>query len=178
MSRIGKMPISVPSGAKIEINDRVVKTEGPKGKLDFTLSDGISANLNEGSITVSRSDDEAKSKALHGMTRAILNNMLIGVTEGFTRRLEIQGVGFKAEKEGNRVRLALGYSHPCLYDIPDQVNVDISGGGVKVEISGPDKQIVGKVASEMRAFYPAEPYKGKGVRYEDEVVIRKEGKKV
>lgn len=179
MSRIGKMPISVPGTVKVSIEGGVVKAEGPKGKLEFGLTDIVSAKLEDGKILVDRNGDNAKAKAFHGMTRAIINNMVTGVSEGFKKNLEINGVGFKAEMDGaNRVKMSLGYSHPCLYELPDQVNVTITEGGVRVAVEGPDKQAVGKVASELRAFYPAEPYKGKGVKYSDEVIIRKEGKKV
>ena len=179
MSRIGKQPITIPASVKVAVDNGVVSAEGPKGKLSFTLSKIVSAKIEDGVLSVDRSGDDAKAKAFHGMTRAILNNMVVGVDQGFRKNLEINGVGFKAEMDGaTRVKMSLGYSHPCLYDLPEQVKVTITEGGVRVAVEGPDKQAVGKVASELRAFYPAEPYKGKGVKYSDEVIIRKEGKKV
>lgn len=178
MSRIGKQTISIPSGVKVELEDRVVKASGPKGNLSLALTPQIQLNFEDNSISVTRDSDDPKARALHGMTRAIVNNMVQGVNEGFSKKLMITGVGFKAELKGRTVVLSLGYSHPCIYDLPDQVNVKIEDNGTSVIIDGPDKQKVGQAASEMRAFYPPEPYKGKGVRYSDEVVRRKEGKKV
>lgn len=178
MSRIGKQIISIPSGVKVELEDRVVKTSGPKGNLSLALTPQIQLNFEDNSITVTRDSDDPKARALHGMTRAIVNNMIQGVNEGFSKKLMITGVGFKAELKGRTVVLSLGYSHQCIYELPDQVNVKIEDNGTSLIIDGPDKQKVGQAASEMRAFYPPEPYKGKGVRYSDEIVRRKEGKKV
>lgn len=177
MSRIGKIPIQIPPKAKVEIKGRRVFVEGPKGKLDFELPKRISAVLADAILTVSRNGEDAEAKALHGLSRAIVNNMVKGVTDGFTRKLEIQGVGFKAAVQGKTVNLSLGYSHPINYPIPDQIKVTVEEN-TKVTIEGPNKETVGRVASEIRSYYPPEPYKGKGVRYSDEKVIRKEGKTV
>ena len=177
MSRIGKMPIAIPDKVKVEIKGQKVLVEGPKGKLDFELHRRTSAALKDKQIVVSRQDDTAESRALHGLGRAILNNMVKGVSAGFVRKLEIQGVGFKAAVEGRQISLNLGYSHPIVYVIPDQIKVTVEAN-TKLTVEGPNKQVVGQVVSEIRAYYPPEPYKGKGVRYEGERVVRKEGKTV
>jgi large subunit ribosomal protein L6 len=177
MSRIGKQPVVVPPKVKVEIKGRMVFVEGPKGKLDFELPSRTSAKLEGASLLVSRDGDDAEAKALHGLSRALVNNMVKGVSDGFVKKLEIQGVGFKAAVQGNKVNLALGYSHPVNYPIPDQIKVTVEEN-TKLTIEGPSKQLVGQVAAEIRSFYPPEPYKGKGVRYSDEKVRRKEGKTV
>lgn len=177
MSRIGKQPILIPAKVKVNVSGRKVSVEGPKGKLDLELHRRTSLKVDGDKIVVSRDSDQAESKAMHGLSRALVNNMVKGVSEGFTKRLEIQGVGFKAAVQGKNVNLSLGYSHPLLYPIPDQIKITVEEN-TKVIIEGPDKQVVGKVAAEIRSFYPPEPYKGKGVRYSDEKVIRKEGKTV
>jgi large subunit ribosomal protein L6 len=177
MSRIGKQPIAVPPKVKVEVKGQKVFVEGPKGKLDFELPKRTTAALDKGTLVVSRSGDDAEAKALHGLSRSILNNMVRGVADGFVKKLEIQGVGFKAIVQGKSVNLSLGYSHPVLYPIPDQIKVTVEEN-TKLTIEGPSKQMVGQVAAEIRSYYPPEPYKGKGVRYSDEKVIRKEGKTV
>jgi large subunit ribosomal protein L6 len=177
MSRIGKMPVAVPPKVKVEIKGQKVFVEGPKGKLDFELPRHTSVKLDGGNLIVSRDGEDSKARALHGLSRAIVNNMVKGVTDGFVKKLEIQGVGFKAAVQGKNVNLVLGYSHPLNYPIPDQIKVTVEEN-TKVTIEGPSKQLVGQVAAEIRSFYPPEPYKGKGVRYSDEKVRRKEGKTV
>jgi large subunit ribosomal protein L6 len=177
MSRIGKLPVAVPPKVKVEIKGQKVFVEGPKGKLDFELPRRTSAKIDGGNVVVSRDGEDSEAKALHGLSRAIVNNMVKGVSEGFVKKLEIQGVGFKAAVQGKNVNLALGYSHPLNYPIPDQIKVTVEEN-TKVTIEGPSKQLVGQVAAEIRSYYPPEPYKGKGVRYSDEKVIRKEGKTV
>ncbi len=177
MSRIGKQPVPVPPAVKVEIKGQQVFVQGPKGKLDFELPKRTSAKLENGNVIVTRDGEDAKAKALHGLSRALINNMVKGVHEGFVKKLEIQGVGFKAAVQGKLVNLSLGYSHPVNYPIPDQVKVTVEEN-TKITIEGPSKQAVGLVASEIRAFYPPEPYKGKGVRYVGEKVVRKEGKTV
>src|SRR3984885_12193546 len=177
MSRIGKQPIDIPPKVKVEIKGQKVLVEGPKGKLDWELPRRTSLKVEGGKIVVSRAGEDAQARALHGLSRALVNNMVKGVTEGFVKKLEIQGVGFKAAVQGKIVNLSLGYSHPVNYNIPDQIKVTV-GENTRLTIEGPDKMIVGKVASEIRAFYPPEPYKGKGVRYVGEHVERKEGKTV
>jgi large subunit ribosomal protein L6 len=177
MSRIGKLPVAVPPQVKVEIKGQTVFVEGPKGKLDFELPRRTSAKLDGGNVVVSREGEDAEAKALHGLSRAIVNNMVKGVSGGFVKKLEIQGVGFKAAVQGRNVNLVLGYSHPINYPIPDQITVTVVDN-TKVTIEGPSKQLVGQVAAELRSYYPPEPYKGKGVRYSDEKVTRKEGKTV
>jgi large subunit ribosomal protein L6 len=177
MSRIGKLPVAVPPKVKVEIKGQKVFVEGPKGKLDFELPRRTSAKIDGGNVVVSRDGEDSEARALHGLSRAIVNNMVKGVSEGFVKKLEIQGVGFKAAVQGKNVNLALGYSHPVNYPIPDQIKVTVEEN-TKVTIEGPSKQLVGQVAAEIRSYYPPEPYKGKGVRYSDEKVTRKEGKTV
>jgi large subunit ribosomal protein L6 len=177
MSRIGKIPVSIPAKVKVEVKDRKISVEGPKGKLDWELPRKTSATIKENNVVVARKGDDPESKALHGLSRSLIFNMVKGVSEGYTKRLEIQGVGFKASVTGKVVNLSLGYSHPITYPIPDQIKVTVEEN-TKILIEGPSKEVVGLVASEIRAFYPPEPYKGKGVRYSDEKVKRKEGKTV
>ena len=177
MSRIGKQPIAIPAKVKVAVKGQNVSVEGPKGKLNWDLPHRTSLKVEGDKIVVSRAGDDAQSKALHGLSRALINNMVKGVAEGFVKKLEIQGVGFKAAVTGKVVNLSLGYSHPINYNIPDQIKVTFEEN-TKLTIEGPDKMIVGKVASEIRAYYPPEPYKGKGVRYAGEHVQRKEGKTV
>jgi large subunit ribosomal protein L6 len=177
MSRIGKQPITIPAKVKVEVKGQSVHVEGPKGKLDWELPSRTSLKVQDGKVVVSRQGDDAKAKALHGLSRALVNNMVKGVSEGFVKKLEIQGVGFKAAVQGQSVNLSLGYSHPVVYAIPAQIKVTVEEN-TKLTIEGPDKRVVGLVAAEIRGFYPPEPYKGKGVRYTDERVVRKEGKTV
>ena len=177
MSRIGKQPIAIPPKVKVEVKGQKVHVEGPKGKLDWELPRRTSLKVTDGKIVVSRDGDDAQAKALHGLSRSLLNNMVKGVSAGFVKKLEIQGVGFKAAVQGKVVNLVLGFSHPINYSIPDQIKVTVEDN-TKLTIEGPDRQAVGLVASEIRAFYPPEPYKGKGVRYVGEYVERKEGKTV
>ncbi|MBL9126838.1 MAG: 50S ribosomal protein L6 [Verrucomicrobiales bacterium] len=177
MSRIGKLPVAIPAKVKVEVVDGRVKVEGPKGRLEFVLPARTSAEVKDGNILVRRPDDTAQAKAYHGLARAVLNNMVKGCLEGFGKKLEIQGVGFKAAMQGKVLNLSLGYSHPINYPIPDQIKVTVEEN-TKISIEGPDRQLVGQVAAEIRSFYPPEPYKGKGVRYVGEQVRRKEGKTV
>jgi len=177
MSRIGKQPIAIPPKVKVEVKGQSVHVEGPKGKLDWELPRRTSLKVQDGKVVVSRQGDDAAAKALHGLSRALVNNMVKGVSEGFVKKLEIQGVGFKAAVQGTNVNLSLGYSHPVVYPIPAQIKVTVEEN-TKLTIEGPDRQVVGQVAAEIRSFYPPEPYKGKGVRYTDERVVRKEGKTV
>ena len=185
MSRIGKQPIVIPAKVKVAVNGQKVSVEGPKGKLSLELHRRTSLKVEGDKLVVSRAGEDAEAKAMHGLSRALVNNMVKGVSEGFVKRLGIQGVGFKAAVQGKVVNLSLGYSHPLLYPIPEQIKVTVldkvSLAGVEttpLTIEGPDKHLVGMVAAEIRAFYPPEPYKGKGVRYADEMVVRKEGKTV
>ena len=177
MSRIGKQPIAIPAKVKVEVKGQKVLVEGPKGKLNWELPSRTSVKVEGTTINVSRAGEDAQSRALHGLSRALINNMVKGVSDGFVKKLEINGVGFKAAVAGKMITLSLGYSHPINYDIPEQIKVTVDEN-TKITIEGPDKQLVGKVASELRSYYPPEPYKGKGVKYADEKIIRKEGKTV
>jgi large subunit ribosomal protein L6 len=177
MSRIGKQPIAIPPKVKVEVKGQKIFVEGPKGRLDWELPRRTSLKVQDGKIVVSRAGDDAQAKALHGLSRALVNNMVRGVTEGFVKKLEIQGVGFKAAVQGKNVNLVLGFSHPINYAIPEQIKVTVEEN-TKLTIEGPDRRLVGQVAAELRSFYPPEPYKGKGVRYVGEHVQRKEGKTV
>jgi large subunit ribosomal protein L6 len=177
MSRIGKLPVLIPAKVKVELKGRRIDVEGPKGKLSIELPRLTVAKMQGNEIVVSRSNDDSEARAMHGLSRALINNMVVGVTVGFTKRLEINGVGFKASVSGKTVTLNLGYSHPINYLIPEQIKVTIEEG-TRILVEGPDRQVVGLVASEIRSYYPPEPYKGKGVKYHDERIVRKEGKTV
>ena len=177
MSRIGKQPVVIPAKVKVDIKGRQVSVEGPKGKLNWEVPVKITAVKEGDNVVVTREGDDRQAKSLHGLSRSIINNMLKGVSDGFMKKLEIHGVGFKAAVVGKQINLSLGYSHPISYAIPDQIKVTVDEN-TKVTIEGPNKQVVGQVAAEIRSYYPPEPYKGKGVRYSDEKIIRKEGKTV
>ena len=178
MSRIGKKPVPLPPKVKVSISaDRSVQVEGPKGKLAWSLPEGIEGKVEGDTLTLERKSETRQAKALHGLARALLNNMVVGVSTGFTRSLEIQGVGFKAAVQGEKLNLALGFSHPIVFDIPKDIKITVTDN-TKLLVEGIDRQVVGQVAANIRAYYPPEPYKGKGVRYSDEQVRRKEGKTV
>ncbi len=177
MSRVGSKTIAVPDKVKVVIADNHVSVEGPKGKLEMDMPSRTTVSQEENVLSVTRDGDDRKAMAMHGLGRSLLNNMVLGVSEGFVKKLEINGVGFKAAVSGNTVTMNLGYSHPIKYDLPNQVKVSVDKD-TKVTIEGPDKQKVGLVAAELRGFYPVEPYKGKGVKYADEHIRRKEGKTV
>ena len=177
MSRVGSKTIEVPDKVKVAIAAGHVSVEGPKGKLELDMPKRTSVSQEENTLSVARDGDDREAKAMHGLGRSLLNNMVIGVSEGFVKKLEINGVGFKAAVSGSTVTMNLGYSHQIKYDLPDQVKVSVEKD-TSVTIEGPDKQKVGLVAAELRGFYPVEPYKGKGVKYADEHVRRKEGKTV
>ncbi|MDP6794758.1 MAG: 50S ribosomal protein L6 [Verrucomicrobiota bacterium] len=177
MSRVGSKTIEVPDKVKVAIADGHVSVEGPKGKLEMDMPRRTSVSQEENTLSVARDGDDREAKAMHGLGRSLLNNMVAGVSEGFVKKLEINGVGFKAAVSGSTVTMNLGYSHLIKYDLPDQVKVSVDKD-TSVTIEGPDKQKVGLVAAELRGFYPVEPYKGKGVKYADEHVRRKEGKTV
>ncbi|MFV0259139.1 MAG: 50S ribosomal protein L6 [Acidimicrobiales bacterium] len=176
MSRIGKSPITVPSGVDVKLDGASVTVKGPKGELVHEVPAGITVAVDDGTVTVDRADDERQSRALHGLTRSLVNNMVIGVSEGFRKDLEIIGVGYRAIAKGpGKLELALGFSHPVVVDAPDGITFDVPEP-TKIGVVGIDKQIVGQVAAEIRAHRKPEPYKGKGVRYVGERVIRKAGK--
>lgn len=178
MSRVGKIPVQIPAGVKASLKGQEICVEGPKGKLSFPIHPRTTVKIENNKIIVTRNSDEATVRALHGTCRAQIANMVEGVTQGYIKKLEIQGVGFKGNVAGKTVTLALGYAHPCVYNLPDGVKVTIDDSGTKITVEGINKNDVGRVAAELRAFYPPEPYKGKGVRYVGEHVVRKEGKTV
>jgi large subunit ribosomal protein L6 len=175
MSRIGKLPIPLPAGVTVEINGQDVAVKGPKGELKLTVSKPITVSQEDGSVIVSRPDDEAVSKSLHGLTRSLIANNVHGVSEGFTKALEIVGTGYRAALKGSTVELSLGFSHPVLVTPPEGVTLVVEGN-TKIIVSGIDKQAVGEMAANIRKLRKPEPYKGKGVRYEGERVRRKAGK--
>ncbi len=178
MSRLGKRPIPLPEKVKLTATpEGLVVVDGPKGKLEYQMPAGIALEVDNHMVKVSRPDDSARSKAMHGLSRSLIANMVAGVSDGFKKDLEIQGVGFRAAVQGNLLNLSLGYSHPVNFPIPDAVKVTVTEN-TKISVVGIDKQIVGQVAADIRAYYPPEPYKGKGVRYAGEQVRRKEGKTV
>ena len=175
MSRIGKMPIKVPAGVTVETAGDQVRAKGPQGELSRTIPAGIAVTLADGVITVARATEEPRHKALHGLTRTLVANMVEGVATGFSRVLEIQGVGYKAEPKPFGLQLALGFSHPVQYKAPAGIKFTVDGNTI-VKIEGADKETVGQVAAEIRSLRKPEPYKGKGVRYQSELVRRKAGK--
>jgi len=177
MSRIGKQPVPVPAKVKVAIQGNRLSAEGPKGKLEMTLPPQTQAVVDGTQVKVTRSGESAEAKSMHGLARALINNLLKGVSEGFQKKLEIQGVGFKAAVQGPVINLSLGFSHPINYPIPAGIKIVVDEN-TKVTIEGADKELVGRVAAEIRSYYPPEPYKGKGVRYVGEHVVRKEGKTV
>jgi large subunit ribosomal protein L6 len=177
MSRVGLKPISLPEKVALKIDGRNVFVEGPKGKLEYTLPEGVSLETADGAVSVSRASDLRKYKALHGTARSLINNMITGVSQGFAKDLEIHGVGMRAAVKGKDLDLSLGKSHPILQPIPDGLTVTVADN-TKIKVEGIDKQLVGQFAAEVRSYYPPEPYKGKGVRYANEHVRRKEGKSV
>ncbi len=176
MSRIGNAPISVPSGVDVSVDGNDVTCKGPKGELSYTLPEGITAQVDGELLVVDRPDDERESKALHGLARSLVNNMVVGVNDGFRKDLEIIGVGYRAAAKGkNGLDLQLGFSHPISYEAPDGIEFEVPDQQ-KISVIGIDKQVVGQVAAEIRAFRKPEPYKGKGVRYAGERIMRKAGK--
>jgi large subunit ribosomal protein L6 len=177
MSRVGLKPISLPEKVAVSLDGRTVVVEGPKGKLDFNLPEGISLRNEDGNVVVARATEARQVRALHGTARSLIQNMIIGVSKGFEKSLEIHGVGLRAAVKGKDLDLSLGRSHPLLHPIPAGLTVTVNEN-TKIKVEGIDKQLVGQFAAEVRNYYPPEPYKGKGVRYTGEHVRRKEGKSV
>ncbi len=175
MSRIGKKPVVFSDKVKVSLEGRILKVEGPRGKLSYTLPEGITAKIEDKSVHFERKSDNREMKALHGLARALTQNMVKGVTDGYQKKLEIQGVGFKAAVQGSNLNLSLGFSHPVLFPIPKEIKIQVAEN-TQIQIDGADKQLVGEVAASIRRYYPPEPYKGKGIRYAGEQVRRKVGK--
>ena len=176
MSRVAKNPITIPDSATLSIENNVVKVKGSKGEIDFDLPSSVTLEVNENIISVNYDENDQQSVALAGTTRSIVNNMIIGVTEGYEKKLELIGVGYRAKASGKLLELTLGFSHPIKYTLPEGVDVE-TPSQTEVVLKSHNKQILGQAAAEIRAFRPPEPYKGKGVRYSDEQVKRKEAKK-
>ena len=177
MSRIGQAPITIPAGVDVTIEGRVLTVKGPKGELTRTVPATISVQQVDGQLLVARPNDERENRALHGLTRSLVNNMVVGVTDGFRKQLEIVGVGYRAEAQGpDALRLALGFSHPVMVKAPDGITFEVPVP-TQIVVRGIDKQVVGQTAAEIRKVRPPEPYKGKGIRYEGEYVRRKVGKR-
>jgi large subunit ribosomal protein L6 len=175
MSRIGRKPVGVPTGVEVRLDKNTVHVKGPKGALALDVHPEMLVTIADGEVTVGRPSEQPRHKALHGLTRTLISNMVDGVTQGFSRKLEIQGVGYRAEKKGDGITLHLGYSHPIVFPAPEGIDLQVPVP-TEVVVAGTDKALVGQVAAEIRGFRPPEPYKGKGVRYVGEQVRRKAGK--
>ena len=175
MSRIGNKPVVIPAGVTVDVKDHTVTVKGPKGELRYTFNQNISLEQREGEVVFTRPDDSKENKTIHGTTRAVFNNMVVGVTEGFQRELELIGVGYRAQLQGKKLVLNVGYSHPVEFTPEEGVEIEVPSN-TKVIVKGYDKQKVGELAANIRGVRPPEPYKGKGIRYVDEFVRRKEGK--
>lgn len=176
MSRVAKKPVSIPSGVDINVSGQVVTVKGPKGALEHRVHELVALNQEDNALTFAAADQSQEANALAGTTRALLNNMVTGVTAGFERKLELVGVGYRAQAQGKVLNLTLGFSHPVNYQVPEGVSVE-TPSQTEIVVKGADKQQVGQVAAEIRAYRPPEPYKGKGVKYADETIMRKEAKK-
>ena len=175
MSRIGRMPITIPAGVTIKLDGNVVTVKGPKGELTREVAKALTIKIEENTLTVERPSDVKEHRSLHGLTRTLINNMVVGVTEGFTKTLEINGVGYRAAKSGNKVTLSLGFSHPVEVEPPQGLALDVPAPN-RIVVSGINKEAVGAMAAKIRGYREPEPYKGKGIKYEGEVVRRKVGK--
>lgn len=176
MSRIGRMPVIVPEGVDVKIKGSLVQIKGPKGELEHTFPEDMKISLDDGEITVARPSDERTHRALHGMTRALINNMVLGVSTGFEKVLEINGVGYRADVQSGNLVLNVGYSHPVVVEPPDGIAFEVDARTRQIKILGYNKQVVGQVAADIRKVRPPEPYKGKGIKYIDERIRRKAGK--
>ena len=177
MSKIGKNPVAVPAGVTVKVEGRKVSVKGARGELGFDLPEGIAGQVDGGVLRVTRRDDSRGQRALHGLCRTLCANMITGVTAGYSRELLIEGTGFKAQIQGQKLMLSLGFASPKEFPVPDGIKVS-EKQGVRLLVECNDKQLVGQVSARIRSYYPAEPYKGKGIRYADEVIRRKQGKKL
>ncbi|MDQ1530546.1 MAG: large subunit ribosomal protein [Microbacteriaceae bacterium] len=175
MSRIGRLPIDIPSGVDVTVDDREVTVKGPKGQLSVTVAQPITVAIKDGRVLVSRPDDERVSRSLHGLTRTLIANNIIGVTQGYTKGLEVVGTGYRVQARGANIEFALGFSHPVTVEPPAGISFTVEGNN-RLTVSGIDKQAVGEMAANIRKIRKPEPYKGKGVRYAGEIVRRKAGK--
>jgi large subunit ribosomal protein L6 len=175
MSRIGRLPVKLPQGVTVKVEGGAIRVQGPKGALTSPVPAGIACSVEDGTVRLTRRGDGRQERALHGLARALLANAVKGVATGWTRELEIQGIGYRAAVQGRKVEFALGYSHPVVYEIPEGVTVSVDKQ-TRMVVSGADRQKVGQAAAEIRALRPPEPYKGKGIRYTDEIIKKKVGK--
>ena len=176
MSRIGNKPVQIPAGVEVAVNGNNVVVKGPKGQLELDVFEKLAINVEDNVLTVSRPDDERETRARHGLTRALIHNMVVGVSQGYEKKLEIIGTGYKAEMRGTtEILFNLGYSHPIVYELPDGVTAEVSKD-FKITLRSADKEVIGQSAAVIRSFRKPEPYKGKGIKYADEVIRRKEGK--
>ena len=176
MSRIGRAPIEIPAGVTVTVGeDNLVKVKGPKGELSRQISPEMKVTIDGGVLTVERPSDDKNHRSLHGLSRTLINNMVVGVTEGYQKNLEIAGVGYRAQKQGNNLNLSLGFSHPVVVEPPEGITFDVPSA-TSITVSGIDKEVVGQIAAEIRSFREPEPYKGKGIKYAGEHIRRKEGK--
>lgn len=176
MSRVGRLPVTVPSGVQVDIQGLNVRVKGPKGLIERTFAPGVTIKMEDGHVVVTRESDAPTIRALHGTARALINNMVTGVSTGFTRGLEIEGVGYRAEMNGTDLMLYVGYSHPVVFPAPDGISFEVETKTRQVKVSGFDKEQVGQVAANIRSIRPPEPYHGKGIRYAGEKIRRKAGK--
>jgi large subunit ribosomal protein L6 len=176
MSRIGKLPIAIPDGVEIKIDKNLVSVKGPKGQMTQEIRGELDVKIENKELIISRKNDEKETNAFHGLYRSLINSMVIGVSKGFKKTLQINGVGYKAEKKGNVLNLALGYSHPIDYDMPEGINFKVENNGREIILESINKQLIGQIAANIRNLRKPEPYKGKGIKYSDETINRKEGK--
>jgi large subunit ribosomal protein L6 len=176
MSRIGRQPIAIPQGVKVQVEGQLVRAEGPRGALSQPVPAGLSARIDDGHVVIARGGDDRKARALHGLTRALVANMVSGVKTGFERKLEIVGIGYRAQLQGRNLQLALGYSHPVIFPLPEGVTAEVEKQ-TQITLRGPDKALLGQTAAKLRTLRKPDPYKGKGIRYANETVRRKVGKK-
>jgi large subunit ribosomal protein L6 len=176
VSRVGRIPVEIPKGVNVEIKGSSVHVKGPRGEMKHTFPGSIKISLDEGKVVVQRPSDEAQHRALHGLTRSLINNMVVGVSQGFEKVLEVNGVGYRAEMNGKTLVLYVGFSHPVEVEPPEGISFDVDTRTRQIKVMGYDKQAVGQVAADIRKIRPPEPYKGKGIRYIDEIVRRKAGK--
>jgi len=176
MSRVGKLPVKIPEKVKVSVDGAQVKVEGPKGKMTFPFNPKVAVKVEKGEVQVSRPDDTRLAKGLHGLTRTLVKNAIDGVVKGYDRNLEISGVGFKAEVKGKDIHFTLGFSHPVVFRLPDGITAEVDAKQTKVTVKGVDKHLLGLTAAKIRALRPPEPYKGKGIKYAEEIIRRKEGK--
>ena len=176
MSRVGKMPVKIPEKVKVSVDGAVVKVEGPKGKMSFPFNTRVAVAVDKGEVKVTRPDETRESRSLHGLTRTLVKNAVEGVVKGYEKNLEISGVGFKAEVKGRDVLFTLGFSHPVVFKLPEGITAEVDAKQTKVTVRGVDKHLLGLTAAKIRALRPPEPYKGKGIKYAEERIRRKEGK--